>query len=288
MQGRAGRSASRRRAGCAFLGGVLVSITTLSRARSNPELFGAIERRVSRRRYKTRAVEATVLNRVEAMCRSASESAGTVRAVLVRRAPQDIFTGLVGSYGRVVGAPSLIAFVGDSESLVELGYLGQTVILDATLAGLNTCWIAGSFSAENAGALVQLGPGESVRAVTPLGYATKAKSGAEWLVGAAIKPRSRLALEEIAAGSSSWPSWAREASSSVRLAPSGSNRQPWRLRFEDGSLVFATAPEPYWTAPMDVGVAMLHAELGAAHAGVLGEWQAGSGDDVARFTPEAQ
>jgi hypothetical protein len=207
--------------------------------------------------------------------------------VLVRRAPRDIFTGLVKSYGKVTGAPSLIAFVGDSDSLVELGYMGQTVILDATLAGLDTCWIAGSFSAENAGALVELAPGESVRAVTPLGYATKNKSGAEWLVGAAIKPRSRLALEEIAAGSESWPGWAREAAGAVRLAPSGSNRQPWRLRFEDGSLVFATAPEPYWTAPMDIGVAMLHAELGALNAGVVGEWAAGMDGDVARFTPQA-
>jgi nitroreductase len=263
-----------------------VSITTLSRARLNPELFAVIEHRVSRRRFEDRAVEASVLDRVEATCRSASAESGTPRAVLVRRAPQDIFTGLVKSYGRVIGAPSLIAFVGGSDSLVELGYMGQTVILDATLAGLDTCWIAGSFSAVNARDLVDLAPGESVRAVTPLGYATKMKSSAEWLVGAAIKPRSRLALDEIAPGSDSWPSWAREAAAAVRLAPSGSNRQPWRLRFEDGALVLASAPDPYWTAPMDLGVAMLHAELGAQHAGVLGEWVAGTGDDVARFTPQ--
>jgi hypothetical protein len=37
---------------------------------------------------------------------------------------------------------------------------------------------------------------------------------------------------------------------------------------------------------MDLGIAMLHAELGALHAGMSGKWDRSSGEVVARFLPE--
>ena len=46
-----------------------------------------------------------------------------------------------------------------------------------------------------------------------------------------------------------------------------------------------SALQTYWTAPMDFGIAMLHAELGALHTGVRGSWEMLSGPDVARFAP---
>jgi hypothetical protein len=85
-----------------------------------------------------------------------------------------------------------------------------------------------------------------------------------------------------------WPAWAREAAEAVRLAPSGKNRQPWRLRMDDDALVLAfDADGAYWTAPIGCGIAALHAELGAWHAGVSGTWQRLIGSDIARFTPSA-
>jgi nitroreductase len=248
------------------------------------EWFDAIASRVSRRSFDGRKVDSAVLDRVEETCRRVSEGR-SARAVLVRNAPQSVFTGFVGSYGKVAGAPSLVAFVGSDDSLIELGFVGESVILDATLAGLDTCWIAGTFSAETAASVVDLAPGERVCAVTPLGYAKEAKSGAERLATAFMKPRARLAIAEIAPGCDSWPAWAREATEAVRLAPSGINKQPWRLRFEGGALVLGSAQGTYWTAPMDFGIAMLHAQLGALRAGIRGSWEALSGPDIARFTP---
>jgi hypothetical protein len=249
-----------------------------------PEWFEAVDRRASRRLFDGRQVEAALLDRIEEACSFASDGQ-SAHAVLVRSAPQDVFTGFIGSYGKVSGAPSLVAFVGTGDSLIDVGYVGESVILDATLAGLDTCWIAGSFSASAAASIVDLAPGERVCAVTPLGYATEAKSGAERLAAAFVKPRKRLAIAEIAPGCDSWPIWARDAAEAVRLAPSGVNKQPWRLRFEGGALVLGSAHGTYWTAPMDFGIAMLHAGLGALHAGIGGAWQMLPGPDIARFTP---
>ena len=101
-----------------------------------------------------------------------------------------------------------------------------------------------------------------------------------------MRPRLRLDLARIAPGVESWPDWAQRAAEAVRLAPSGQNRQPWRLRMEGEALVLScTTQHPYWTARIDCGIAALHAELGALRAGVTGTWQRLSAPQVARFTP---
>ena len=265
-----------------------MSNVALPRFRLEPAWFHAIAIRASRRRYDGLPLRAEAIERIGAACRTVSEPAGHgVRAVLVNAPPDGVFTGLIGSYGAAVsGAPAFAAFVGGPDWHVDVGYIGEAVILEATAAGVDTCWIAGSFDASAAAAHVDLAEGEQVRAVTPLGYGTGDVHGFERVLNAVVKPRNRLDLERIAPGAQSWPEWAREAAEAVRLAPSGKNRQPWRLRMDDGSLVLAlTTGGTYWTAPIDCGIAALHAELGALHAGVSGTWRRLVGPDVARFTP---
>jgi hypothetical protein len=196
-----------------------------------------------------------------------------------------MFTGLVGSYGGVEGAPSAVAFVGTEDAAYEIGYVGEAVILDATAAGLETCWIAASFDAERTGKLAELGEGEKVHAITPLGHAPKTVGFSERLMRASLRARHRLPLDTVAPGSEKWPEWARQAAAALRIAPSGANKQPWRLHMDGDSLVLTAAAKTYWTAPIDFGIGMLHAELGAAHAGVSGTWTAGSDREIARFAP---
>jgi len=251
----------------------------------DPAWFDAIPARVSSRRFDGVPVDAVLLDRLEATCRRIADAGTGARPVLLRQAPPEVFTGLIGSYGRIEGAPSAIAFVGSVEPGREVGYVGQALILDATAAGLDTCWLAAAFDAERAGALVDLGSNERVHAITALGTAVTKIGAAERLTRTTLRARSRLPLDKTAPRHDGWPTWARDAAEAVRLAPSGANRQPCRMSMEDGSLVIATVPKAYWTAPIDLGIAMLHAEVGAAHAGVRGSWSVDA--IAARFTPEA-
>lgn len=252
----------------------------------DPKWFDAIALRASHRRFDGRPIDPAALVRLEAACRAVSESSPVARAVLVNRAPDGVFTGVLGNYGAIAGAPAFVAFVGPEDSLVDIGVVGEAVILEATLAGVDTCWIAGSFDAAKTAEFVELAEGEEVRAVTPIGYRTARPSTVERMMHVAVKPRKRLELEQIAPGVGSWPAWAQQAADAVRLAPSGVNGQPWRLRMDGESLVVSSKTEgAYWTAPMDCGIAMLHAELGALHAGVSGSWERLPEPDIARFTP---
>lgn len=249
------------------------------------EWFDALAKRISSRRYDGTPIASPLLDSLDQTCHRLTVPGGSARAVLIREAPFDVFTGLIGSYGRVTDAPSAVAFVGPDDAAHEIGYVGEAVILDATAAGLETCWIAASFDAERTGRLVELAENEKVHAITALGHATESISTSERLMRASLRARHRLPLDTIAPGHEQWPTWAREAATAARLAPSGANKQPCRFRMDGAALVMTSAAKTYWTAPIDFGIAMLHSELGAAQAGVQGSWAAGSESEVARFVP---
>jgi nitroreductase len=266
----------------------------------DPAWYDAIAVRRSRRRYTGRAIAAADVERLAAFC-ARFRLAGDVRVVLAEGAG-DVFTGLMdrfgGAYGRVEGAPWAAAFVGPAGSETEAGYVGEAFVLEATRLGLGTCWVAGMFDHATAARLADPRPGEKVIAVTPLGHPLERKAFVERMMSTAVRSAARRQVEDIAPGlvrgvwqsgapvAGSWPVWAVSAVEAARQAPSGANRQPWRFRMEGGALVLASAERAYWTAPIDFGIAMLHAELGALHEGVRGEWSRLTLPDVARFEPE--
>ncbi len=260
--------------------------------------YDAIGARVSRRRFAPQAVPAELRARLEAHIAETGALRGA-RACLVDDAGETLFTGVLGGYGAVSGMPLTAAFIGrdggadegaDADSgQSDVGYLGEAFILEATGLGLGTCWIAGSFDKERAGRVIELAPGERVVAITPLGYPTKKQPGGERLLRSAVRASARISVEKLAPGilDGTWPRWAVTAVQAARLAPSGANRQPWRFRLSGDALVMSRAAKLYWTAPIDLGIARLHLELGAAHEGVSGAWEELPAPDVARFTPSA-
>jgi hypothetical protein len=210
------------------------------------------------------------------------------RIVFLREAPGTIFTGVVGSYGKVRGAPSAFVFVADAASETgeeHCGYTGEGVVLEATARGLQTCWIGGSFSRSVARSLVDLREGEEVRAVSPVGYAVSTPPAGERLLFGAGREKHRKPLEEIAPGYQSWPDWAKAGVDAAQLAPSAVNRQPWRFRLEDGSVVVSASARslPGVSVRLDCGIAMLHFELGARGHGGDGTWESLRGPDIARW-----
>ncbi len=274
-----------------------------------PDWFDMIGRRVSRRLYDDRDVPEELREQLEVFCDGASAPAGApgspqvqpgevpapARVALVDDPERRLFTGLIGGYGKVAGTPLAAAFIGraptaddvPAEVQQSVGYLGEGLILEATRLGLGTCWIAGSFDKAAAARLAELGPGEVIVAVTPLGFAAERQGSGERVVRTFVKASARLSVEKLAPGilDGVWPAWAVSAVQAARLAPSGGNRQPWRFRLDGDALVMGRADRLYWTAPIDFGIARLHVELGARHEGVLGSWTPLPEPDVARFTP---
>jgi len=248
--------------------------------------------RTSRRAFDGSPAPAPVLDAIAETCEGLRPF-GDARVVLVAEPAIDVFTGILGSYGKIVDPPHLLAVIvgaGTQAAQAHAGYVGEAAILEATSQGLASCWVGGFFDPKKAARLTDLAEGESVVAVAPIGYATAAYSKTERAMRALAHAHNRKPLEDIAPGSNEWPSWARAAAECVRIAPSATNRQPWRLRYKSHSLVISrdnVLESPRVTKALDCGIAMLHAELGALGAGAPGHWEDLTRDqDVARFTVE--
>lgn len=263
------------------------------RERSEVWSEAALSRR-SRRDFDRQPAEPALLDALEATC--ADFRPFTDCKVELIHAPElDIFRGIVGSYGKVVGAPHVLVMIAEKEpasAQQHIGYTGQGCVLEATALGLDTCWVGGFFSHHKVGRLVELTGAESVFAVSPVGHAPARLSLNERVMSRMAHSHRRKPVSEIAEGlDDAWPAWASSAVERARIAPSAVNRQPWRFRMEDGGLVVSkTHGElPSVTKALDCGIAMLHAELGALAQGVTGTWRdCTRGHDIAVFEPDSE
>lgn len=263
-------------------------------AETSAEWLAMVARRHSWRSFDGLPADGATLMRLGDVC-SAFRPYPDARAELVARPKVDVFRGLLGLYGKVVGAPHLLVFIGDEHADYpdqHVGYTGEAIVLEATRLGLDTCWVGGFFSERRVAQVVRLGAGERVYAVSPVGFAEPAGSVSERMLAGFAGAHRRKRTVEIAPGIArgSWPQWAVAAAETVRLAPSAMNRQPWRCRFEDGAFLLAKDngfETPRVSKRLDIGIAMLHADLAARAHGVIGRWTDLPGLDVARFDPVA-
>jgi nitroreductase len=200
----------------------------------------------------------------------------------------------LGTYGFIRGATGFIAGAAGSgeKNLEDFGYQMETAILAATALDLGTCWLGGSFTQSSFARKIEVVPGEIVPAVTSTGYAVQRSSYSQWVrsqIGSVhrLPPTSlfyqgRLG-EPLPAGAAGPYGLPLEM---VRLAPSASNKQPWRIvkdgcawhfylqrtpKYGRGSLIFNVLKLADLQR-VDMGIAMCHFELTAREQGLDGKW----------------
>ncbi|GAB4291114.1 MAG: nitroreductase family protein [Coriobacteriia bacterium] len=264
-------------------------MTGLDAARVERWLAAVSERR-SRRSFTGERPDTLVLSELEDVARAFRPFGELSRAVVIRDAPPGLFMGIVGSYGGVSGAPCALAFVGPAEDMrsrAAVGYTGEGLVLEATALGLDTCWVGGLFSGAAAEQLAGVAPDERVFAVAAVGTAAERVTAKERIIFKSGRPRRRKPIEEIAPGFQRWPAWAQRGLEAARIAPSATNRQPWRFFMHEGAVVVSVdgADTPKISKRLDCGIAMLHFELGARAAGCPGRWEFTDAPDVARWVP---
>lgn len=201
----------------------------------------------------------------------------------------------LGTYGNIQGATTFIAgAVADGPRALEaFGYRMEIAILRATDLGLGTCWLGGTFNRGGFGAALGVRPGELMPAISPVGEVASERGVLDRFLRWSANSKNRLPAESLFTepdfatplAADSLGRWA-EALEMVRLAPSASNRQPWRVVAEPGSRVFhfylrrslmyARVAKTFVGADdlqrVDMGIALCHFELAAAELGLPGRW----------------
>jgi nitroreductase len=200
----------------------------------------------------------------------------------------------LGTYGFIRGATGFIAgALGRGEkNLEDFGYLMERIILYATDLDLGTCWLGGTFTKSRFASRIGVQDGKQVPAVTSIGYVAGQPYAPDSIARRVAHSNHRLPWETLFFDghfgerlSSETAGDYATALQMVRLGPSASNKQPWRI-VRDGERWHFFIERSLLYGPrtlglvgiadmqrLDIGIAMCHFELTARELGLRGGWQ---------------
>jgi len=261
----------------------------------------ALASELIRRRYSCRTYRPEPIGEVERRRLTdymAGNTAGPLgsraRFGLIAAAPGDASVlRRLGTYGFIKGATGFIvgAVRRAPNDLEDYGYLLEQIVLSATDLGLGTCWLGGTFTRSSfVRRFGGLEHDETLPAVVSIGLI--GDDGAERIREREEGSRRLPSSELFFARSFGAPldltrvgAYA-EALAAVRMAPSATNKQPWRLvrdgaawhfylhrtrGYGKGSALF-TVLRIADLQRVDMGIAMCHFELVAGERGLTGSW----------------
>lgn len=185
----------------------------------------------------------------------------------------------LGTYGMIHGASDFIGVTAapGGMDLEAVGYEFETLILYAASIDLGTCWLGGSFNRSEFAEAMGVRKGDLFPAVSPVGIPAEKKNLKEQIIRRTVHADQRkpwpdlffsgdfgVPLTEADAGAYAF------ALEMVRLAPSASNRQPWRIVRSGGAFHFFEQRDAGYSDRLgfdiqrvDLGIAACHFDLAA-------------------------
>jgi hypothetical protein len=234
------------------------------------ELKNAIELRKSRRHYTSEPISEETTEFLQSLTKETNRETGLHLQMVFNHG--EAFHGLRKSYGLFSGVQNYLVLAGDTslpDVHEKLGYYGEKWVLHATIHGLGTCWVAGSYDKKSVHC--HLAPNEEIIAVIPFGNYSEKEPVLARMIRKQIHRNSK-GIDELLNVADQPPNWVIKAMKYVVKAPSAANRQPVRFSYSEG-LVMASVPGGSATQLIDLGIAKLHFEIGAGG----GTWQWGNG-----------
>lgn len=275
----------------------------------NQSIIKVIRQRYSCRTYQKKEIQKDIHKQLSDYASSSQVgplgTASRFKMIAATDGDSKSLRGL-GTYGFIKNAAGFI--VGATKDapnyLEDFGYLMEKFILYATDLGLGTCWLGGSFTRSRFSKKISAGKNEIIPSVTSVGYISGRPRVFDKIIRQEASSDRRRpwnwlffdgefgkSLTEQAAGDYATPL------EMVRLGPSASNLQPWRLIKDENAWHFylhrklgyrdSSAAKFLKTADLqrvDMGIAMCHFELTAKELGFLGYWNV---DDPGIQKPDA-
>ena len=200
----------------------------------------------------------------------------------------------LGTYGFIKDPPAfIIASIRDRPGALEdFGYLLELLILKAADLEIGSCWLGGTFTKSRFVQLMKLEAGEIIPAVISIGYPHDHQAFLDRVSRVYAGSDRRLPWEQLFFENFWDVPLAKDRAGDyleslilLRLAPSASNKQPWRILKSGQSWHFYLRRTPNYPPSffdfllgladlqrIDIGIAMAHFELGAKESGHHGSW----------------
>jgi len=202
----------------------------------------------------------------------------------------------LGTYGVIKGAKQYIGTTieHDSMALVALGYELEIVILYLAYLNIGTCWLGGTFDRKGFASAMKVSENELFPAITPYGFAAERKHIKEVAMRRLIKADQRKEWDQLFFKNNFETPLLKEEAGElefplemVRLGPSASNKQPWRILIEGNVCHFYEHKEPgysdrfpYDIQRIDMGIAAAHFDLSVKEIGLQGSFEVSKQPEV--------
>jgi hypothetical protein len=201
----------------------------------------------------------------------------------------------LGTYGFIKGATGFIvgATSADGKHLEDFGYLLEKIILYATDLGLGTCWLGGTFTKTSFAQKISVREGEIVPSVAAVGIIAEKPRHIDTIIRKGANADKRRPWKRLFFNYDFESLLTRQMAGDyaaplemLRLAPSASNKQPWRV-VKDGTRFHFYLQRTsgyqernllkfYKVADLqriDMGIAICHFDLSARELGLQGAWR---------------
>lgn len=214
------------------------------------DIMAAVRNRHSVRQYKDLQPDAAVLDALRSEIADCNEESG-LHIQLVTDDPA-AFSGMMAHYGSFSGVRNYIAIVGKKTERLEetSGYYGEQIVLKAQMLGLNTCWVAMTFSKSAVKKKISIAKDEKLVIVIAVGYG----------ITAGTAHRSKP-IEQLCHTDADMPDWFRDGMEAAALAPTAVNQQKFCFTLEGGKVRAESLGGFY--SKIDLGIAEYHFELGS-------------------------
>ena len=208
------------------------------------ELLELMKNRHSVRSYTDKKIEGKVKENLEAFIQQCNRE-GDLHMQLIVDEPK-CFSTMMAHYGKFSNVKNYIAVVGKKSADLDerCGYYGEKVVLHAQSLGLNTCWVALTFSKSKA--VFKVDEGEKLCLVIALGYGETA--------GVSHKSKSVQDVSD----AHEMPQWFKKGVEAALLAPTAMNQQKFTFHL-DGNEVHAKAGLGFYSK-IDLGIVKYHFE----------------------------
>ncbi len=208
----------------------------------------AIIERHSVREFEDKPIPKDIVTALNKCIEKCNEKAG-LNIQLVLNEPK-AFSGPRAHYGHFSGCKNYIALIGKDTADFEerCGYYGEYLVLKAQQLGLNTCWVAITFSKVKSAFRIR--EGEKLCMVIALGYGITPGL-----------PHKSKPITDVIKTDGNMPNWFREGVRLALLAPTALNQQKFKIELK-GKKVYMTAGRGP-CVKTDLGIARLHFEIGA-------------------------
>ena len=212
----------------------------------------AIKSRHSVRQYKDIPIPEDLIEKLCTLIDACNEQSG-LRIQLITDDP-GCFDSILGHYGKFKNVNNYIAIVGP-KSLPDLdelsGYYGEQIVIAAQMMGLNTCWVAGTYSRSKC--KCDREAGEKIVCVIALGYGETEGT----------KHRSKSVNEVCRVTVSDKPVWFRNGVRAAMMAPTAMNQQKFLIDMVEGEPVITAGRGPM--SRIDLGIVKYNFEAASGH-----------------------